>query len=440
MTRILCSPTSEATVRAATLAAPTAAGSNGGDGILFPAGEPGLDELVAQHPEQIVTGMLARAMQMQASDVYLLSDEEGLTIAVRQWGMVRTLRTIPAEKGRQLLVHVKAMAGMDIVNTRRPADGRWIQTVAGKKVDLRLSSVPTLYGEDLTIRLLSRDAQSLTLENLGMTQRNVHDVQAILNNPSGLLLVCGPTGTGKTTTMYSCLARLHNGKRKINTIEEPIEYSLPGVRQSQVNPKIGVEYADLLKSILRQAPDVIMVGEIRDAETAITAVRAANSGHLVLATLHAPVSAGAVQSLLALGVHPHFLATSLLGVLAQRLVRKLCPACKKPFELEGAPTFHDIRSLLGPGEGQSMYGPGGCDVCHHDGYYGRTGVFEIMTFDRDLRRLVAESRPARELEQRAIEDGMIHFRRAAMLKVAQGVTSMEEVLRSVPVEYLGLDD
>ena len=335
---------------------------------------------------------------------------------------------------------IKAQAGMDIAEKRRPLDGRWIQRIANQQVDLRINIIPTLFGEDLTLRILSRETKLIELGELGMTQRNINEVRAILESPSGLILVSGPTGTGKTTTLYTCLRMLHNGRRKLNTIEDPIEYAISGIRQSQVNPKIGVEFPDLLRSILRQAPDVIMIGEIRDAETAVTAVRAANSGHLVLATLHAPIAAGAIQSLLALGVHPHFLSTSLLGIVAQRLVRKLCPHCKHEFDLTDSPqTFSEVRHLLEEGQGRVMYGPQGCERCYGDGYRDRTGVFEVMTFDRTLRHMISDGKSTREIEAKAVEQGMVEFRRAALLKVAQGVTSTEEVLRAVPVEYLGID-
>ncbi|MFO0899431.1 MAG: GspE/PulE family protein [Pirellulales bacterium] len=398
-------------------------------------------DLSAISAEEAVHAMLDRAAGMQASDLYLDSEEHHLTVSVRHLGVVRKLAQVTLEQGRRMITHLKAMAGADIAEKRKPQDGRLVHRLSnGRLLDLRVSSIPTLFGEDVDVRLLDRDLRRLALEELGMSPHEAQHVQAMLNNPGGLILVTGPTGAGKTTTLYAFLHYLNDGRRKINTIEDPIEYAVAGVRQSQVMPKHGVDFPEMLRGVLRQSPDVIMIGEIRDAVTAQTAVRAANSGHLVLATLHAPVAAAGVQSMLNLGAHPHFLSTSLLGVIAQRLVRTLASDTKVAFDLSEAPqTFEELRPWLTPGQGLMMYGPNPRDEQNPEGYAGRTAVFEVMPMSRELRRLVAEGRPARELEARAIDEGMLEFRRAALLKVAQGVTSTEEVLRCVPTEYLGLD-
>ncbi|MCA9270930.1 MAG: Flp pilus assembly complex ATPase component TadA, partial [Planctomycetales bacterium] len=253
--------------------------------------------------------------------------------------------------------------------------------------------------------------------------------------------VTGPTGTGKTTTLYAALQHLNDGQRKINTLEDPIEFAVPGFLHLQVQPKVGLDFPELLRGVLRQAPDVVMIGEIRDEETARTAVRAATSGHLVFATLHAPIAAVAVHSLLAVGVPPHFLASSILGVVAQRLVRTLCPHCRMEYDLADAGhAFAEVQNLLGAGQGRTFFGPGGCEQCLGDGYLGRTGVFEVLQVNRRFRQLIADSRPALELHDAAVASGMTDFRRAALVKVAQGLTSMEEVLAAVPYEHLGLED
>jgi type II secretory ATPase GspE/PulE/Tfp pilus assembly ATPase PilB-like protein len=293
---------------------------------------------------------------------------------------------------------------------------------------------------DFSLRLLDRESQLLRPDQLGLLRHDFNRLLAMLQSPSGLILVTGPTGSGKTTTLYACLTYLSRGDRKINTIEDPIEYALPGIRQSQVNLKINIDFPELLRSVLRQAPDVIMIGEIRDAVTATTAVRAANSGHLVLATLHAPVAAAAPESMLGLGVAPHFLASSLLGCISQRLLRTLCPNCRAPYSPgEPLPIFKEVERWLEPGQGQELFSAGACEFCLHTGYTGRTGVFEVLTVGKAIRRLILAQEPAQTLRRQATEEGLIEFRQAALLKVAQGETTVEEVFRAVPSEYLGVE-
>lgn len=391
-------------------------------------------------PQEAVLRVVHEAAESQASDIFFLSEEGSLVVAVRRMGLMETLATVSKEQGRHLINYVKATAGLDIAERRRPLEGRWIVDRTEGRLDLRINIIPTLFGEDLTARILDRKVGLRTLESLGLSGPDQQKLSSLLASPSGLILVTGPTGTGKTTTLYACLQHLNSGSRKINTLEDPVEYAIPGIRQSQVNTRLGVDFAELLRNILRQAPDVIMIGEVRDEETAHTAVRAANSGHLVLATLHAPVAAGAVQSMRALGTNPYFLSSCLLGVIAQRLLRRLCTNCRTAYDISESPeTFAEIESLLEPGLGKFIYGPGGCEQCRRQGYRGRVGVFEIMTMNRKLRQLLLNAVPAEELQTASIASGMIEFRRAAMLKVAQGITSTEEVLQELPAEYLGLD-
>jgi type II secretory ATPase GspE/PulE/Tfp pilus assembly ATPase PilB-like protein len=393
-------------------------------------------------PEEVVGRLLDYAAELNVSDVFFTTNENHVSVLVRHLGIYRLMTLLNPDLGRRAMAHIKALAGLDITEHRRPQDGRWFRERAGlPKIDLRINIIPTLHGEDFALRLLVRDAHLLELANLGLLRKEYNLLLDLLNSPSGLLLVTGPTGAGKTTTLYACLNYLNNGDRKINTIEDPIEFALPGVRQAQVNPRLEVDFPDLLRSVLRQAPDVIMIGEIRDAVTADTAVRAANSGHLVLATLHAPISAGAIQSMLSLGVHPHFLGASLRGVIAQRLVRTLCPECKTTFDLSTWPTiFDDVKPWLEPGEGHLLYAPRGCKTCHKTGYANRTGVFEVLSISRELRKLIFEKQPTQSIRQQAMSEGLMEFRQSALLKVARGQTSAEEVVRVIPTEYLGLDD
>jgi general secretion pathway protein E len=391
--------------------------------------------------EGAVAALLDRAARMRASDLFFAANEEDVAVLVRHLGMVQPLARLPLDLGHRCVAHVKVMAGMDVAERRRPQDGRWVHDQEGMgRLDLRISVLPTLYGEDCAIRLLARHPTLPALEELGFLHRQCNDVTAMLDSPSGLILVSGATGVGKTTTLYACLRYLNNGWRKINTIEDPIEYDVEGVRQSQVNLKIALDFPELLRSVLRQAPDAIMIGEIRDPTTAATVVHAANSGHLVLATLHAPMASGAVQSMRAWGVNSYFLANSLLGVIAQRLVRTLCPECRTRHPLPaGAPLFAEVSPWLEPGEGQSLFAPRGCPACLETGYGGRTGIFEVMSASQALRRLIAEGHPAGAIREQAVREGTIELRQAALLKVARGQTTAEEVVRAVPSDSLSLE-
>jgi general secretion pathway protein E len=393
--------------------------------------------------EKAVTKLIDYAVSLGASDLFFVTNQHSVTAQVRHLGTIRTVGILTPDLGARAISYIKANAGMNLAEKRRPLDGRWIyeQEDGDVTVDLRINMIPTLHGEDMAMRLLVRGNTLFDLENLGFTPEQFAQVSNMLESPSGLVLVTGPTGSGKTATLYAALRRLNNGERKINTIEDPIEYDIEGLRQSQVSPAIGLGWADLLKSVLRQSPDVIMIGEIRDTETAETAVRAANSGHVVFATIHAATAAGAVQSMRALGANPHFLSTALRGVIAQRLVRTLCPKCRMTFDLSDAPhTFDDVRPWLAPGEGNTLYAPRGCEMCNGLGYAGRTAVFEVLTTSRTLRNLISEGTPARQIHEQAMQEKMLDFRQAALLKVARGQTSTEEVFRVIPTEHLLIDE
>jgi type II secretory ATPase GspE/PulE/Tfp pilus assembly ATPase PilB-like protein len=388
--------------------------------------------------ETAAAKLLGYAIEHNASDLFIVPSEQTWMVQIRYLGMVRPVSVLSGEQGRRLITHIKAASGMDLSERRRPLDGRWIHTDdEGGNWDLRISTIPTAFGEDVAIRMFARDKKQLTLKTLGLADSQLVQLQGMLNSPGGLVLFTGPSGSGKTVSIYSCLSHLNDGKKKINTIEDPIEYILNGVRQSQIHPAINVGFSDLLRAVMRQNPDVIMVGEIRDHETADTAIRAANSGHLVLATIHAVSAAAAVQSMLALDVRPHFLSTCLRGVIAQRLVRTLCPTCRRHFDVSDAPhTFDDVKSHLAPGEGNTLFVPRGCPTCLSTGYANRTGVFEIMSVTRSLRQLIADAAEVRQLRDQAHKEGMLEFRQSALLKVAKGLTSLEEIFRAIPSEQM----
>ena len=393
--------------------------------------------------EKTIADLLKFAVGIPVSDLFINCNEDDVSISVRHLGIFKHVGSVSRENGRRLINRVKTFADMDLAQRLHPLDGRWVAQLDddGGQVDLRINSMPTLFGEDMAIRLLPHDLQLLKLSKLGFHQKNLDDLMGLLARPSGLILVTGPAGAGKTTSLYAALTHLNNGTRKINTIEDPVEYVIRGVRQSQINLKIGLGFPELLSSVLRQAPDVIMVGEIRDSVTAETAVRAANTGHLVFATLHAPVAAGAIDAMLALGAVPHFLATSLIGIVSQRLVRKLCRHCKVSFDLSGAPeTFDDIRKMLKPGQGELIHSAPGCERCFQEGYNDRTGIAEVLRVTKEIRQLIFERRSAREIRDEALGQGMLDLRRSALLKVAQGITSTEELIRVIPTEHLLPDD
>ncbi len=390
--------------------------------------------------EETVRNYVDQAAKLHASDLFFSPQETHVTVSLRHLGMIHELDKLSLAEGQHCINHIKVMAGIALAERRHPLDGRWIFKRDSRRFDMRINTLPTLYGEDLTIRMLEHDMAVRALDSLGLLPRQLAEVRSMLQSPGGLILVTGPNGAGKTTTLYTCLHSLNDGRRKINTIEDPVEYAIDGLRQSQTNASINLDFPDLLRAVLRQSPDVIMIGEIRDSVTAQTAIRAANSGHTVLSTLHAGVAAEAVQSMLSLHVNSHFLSTCLRGVITQRLVRVLCPHCKQPVAGQDATTtFKEVESLLESSDGKQMFTPKGCDQCWHTGYSDRTGVFEILPVTSTICKLIAQAAVAREIEAEAIREGMIEFKRSGLVKVAQGLTSNEELMRVIPTEYQGLE-
>ncbi|MCA9129187.1 MAG: type II/IV secretion system protein [Planctomycetales bacterium] len=388
-------------------------------------------------PREALDIILSHAVKNNASDIFLNSNPTHYVVCIRRLGTIRKLVVLSLDTGIQVLHLIKSAAGMDLAERRMPLDGRWSYQIEGKPISFRANSMGTLHGEDIVLRVLPTAETCLDLRELGFVGDQYSRLRAMLTSGSGLLLVTGPTGAGKSTTLYSCLEYLNDGRRMISTLEDPIEHVIKGIRQCQIQPKIGLGFLELLRGILRQSPDVIMIGEIRDEETARTAVRAANSGHLVLSTLHAPLAAGAIQSMLAYGVNPFFFANSLLGIVAQRLIRKLSTQTRKMYDVSHSPeTFRDVKAYLDPGQGNVIYGPDESDPNSQSGYSSQSGLFEIMTIDRHLRDLVSAGENASVIHKAAVEKGMIDFTKAALLKVAQGVTGVEEMSRVIPTVEL----
>ncbi len=401
---------------------------------------------VSKHSvESMFEVLLSRALEMRASDLFITAAEQHFAVQVRHLGIVRPISVMTMDEGKRLVAHIRNGSGADVNERRKPSDGRWIFRASDLSeedddVDLRINFLPTMYGEDCAIRLLIRGRAIYKIDQLGMTGDQLSAYTSMIDSPSGLIFITGPTGSGKTATLYASLAKLNDGKRKINTIEDPVEYAIEGLHQSQTNPAIDLGFAELLRAVMRQSPDVIMIGEIRDEETAKIAVRAANSGILVIATLHAPDAASAIQSMRAFGIPNHFLAASLRGVVSQRLVRTLDPESRTSFDLSDAPhTFDDVRHLLGPDEGKVLFAHVPTEKNHMTGYNGRTGVFEVMPSTKALRVLIAEGAPVETIRNQARTEGMLPFRHAALLQVARGVTSTEELFRVIPTEQLLVD-
>ncbi len=377
---------------------------------------------------RLINALLTQAIRDGASDIHVEPFETRSVVRLRIDGVLRDVLEPQQALHGVIVSRVKIMAHLDIAEKRLPQDGRITLRVAGRPVDVRVSTLPTAHGERVVMRLLDKQAGRLNLTGLGMAEETLATLDHLIHQPHGILLVTGPTGSGKTTTLYAALSRLDTDHYNIMTVEDPIEYDLDGVGQTQVSSKIELSFARALRAILRQDPDIIMIGEIRDLETAQIAVQASLTGHLVLATLHTNDAAGAVTRLVDMGVEPFLVASSLLGVLAQRLVRKLCPRCRRP----RAPDAAECR-LLGIDEQQAeatpIYSPVGCPACVHTGYQGRTGVFELLPVDDQLRSLIHDGASEARVRAHGEKLGMRAIREDGMRWVRAGITSLEEVLR-----------
>lgn len=376
---------------------------------------------------RLINSMFLRAMETRASDIHIEPFEDETIVRMRVDGVLHETARVPRSRHSQIAARLKVMSKLDLAESRRPQDGRLHVHSGDRHIDVRLSVVPTLYGERLVMRLLEKNMELLSLGQVGMFRDTEETINEILTHPYGLFLVTGPTGSGKTTTLYSVLDKLRSPTCNLITIEDPVEYRVTGVGQIQVNDKIGLTFASGLRSVLRQDPDVLMVGEIRDPETAEIAVHAALTGHMVLSTLHTNDAPAAATRLVDLGVPSYLLSSCLVGVLAQRLVRKLCLECRKPMKLS-----ESDAKRLGLGlelVGRTIYDPGGCEACLQTGYKGRTGVFELMNVGEELGSQVARSDDARVLRQSARKLGMRTLMEDAARKVIAGATSREEAFR-----------
>ena len=378
---------------------------------------------------RLVNQMLVRALESRASDVHIEPFENQLKVRYRIDGILQEVEAPPRQLKAAVISRLKILAQLNIAERRLPQDGRIKIRLAGKDVDLRISTVPTLYGESVVIRLLERSQIFTQLNALGFPPRAHEQFNEMISKPHGMILVTGPTGSGKTTTLYGALQKINDPGKKIITIEDPVEYQLSGVNQIQVKPQIGLTFANGLRSIVRQDPDVIMVGEIRDAETAEIAVQAALTGHLVFSTLHTNDAAGAISRLLEMGVQDYLLASSLLGVLAQRLVRRLCPSCRREIPFAGVDN-HDAGWSIQNGDApQTVWEAVGCEACSGTGYLGRIGIFELLPATSEICKIILQRADAGSIRNLATQLGMHLLRDDGWDKVRQGVTTLAEVLR-----------
>jgi type IV pilus assembly protein PilB len=369
-----------------------------------------------------------QAIKERASDIHFEPFEREFKIRYRVDGTLYEMAPPPVHLATSVISRVKVMANMNIAERRIPQDGRIMTTVGGKSVDMRVNSLPTQHGESVVLRVLDRSSIQLELSDLGMGESLRNYIEETIHKPNGIFIVTGPTGAGKTTTLYACLRKINTIDAKLLTAEDPVEYELDGIMQVPINDAVGLTFAKALRSFLRQDPDRIMVGEMRDLETAQIAIQASLTGHLVLSTLHTNDSAGAVTRLVDMGVEPFLVAATLEGVLAQRLLRTICKSCRAPYE----PSLHVLNQLNLSVEdigGKHFHTGSGCSVCGGSGYKGRKGIYELLDVTDPIRELITGRAPSLVLRQKAIELGMVTLREDGLRSIYDGVTTIEEVLK-----------
>ncbi|NCN41038.1 type II secretion system ATPase GspE [bacterium] len=382
---------------------------------------------------KLVNTLLFRAVKEKASDIHVEPYEKDMVVRFRVDGVLYDIYKPPKKLQNAITSRIKVMGNLNIAEKRLPQDGRIPLKLAGKDIDVRLSSVPTAFGERLVMRLQDRSNVILELEQLGFSQDSLKKIDGLLEKTYGIVLVTGPTGSGKSTTLYASLSKINAPDINIITVEDPVEQRIHGIGQIQVNSKIGLTFASGLRSILRQDPDVIMIGEIRDLETAEIAINSSLTGHLVLSTIHTNDSAGVFPRLIDMGCEPFLIATSLLGVIAQRLVRVLCPHCKEPH----IPTDLELRSLeltRDQVKNAKIYRAAGCEECNQKGYIGRTIIQELMIVDEELRSMIMQRKDGATIKKVAIDHGMVSFRQHGIQKVLSGITTIEELLTSTQLD------
>ncbi|MCU0838026.1 MAG: type II secretion system ATPase GspE [Rhodospirillales bacterium] len=403
-----------------------------GDAVIDGADEDAerLKDLASEAPViRLVNHLISRAVDARASDIHIEPFENSLRIRYRIDGVLQEVETPPLGLKSAIVSRVKIMAKLNIAERRLPQDGRIKLAIRGKEIDFRISTLPTMYGESVVMRILDKSSNIFDFSVLGFGQHTLTAFLDVLERPNGILLVTGPTGSGKTTTLYTSLLRINTPDKKILTVEDPVEYQLEGVNQVQVKAQIGLTFAHVLRAILRQDPDIVMIGEIRDLETAQIAAQAALTGHLVLSTLHTNSAAATITRLLDMGLEDYLMASTINGIAAQRLVRSLCPECRVPHPAAAELIAEFELERVARGQPISLYKPVGCAACSGTGYYGRTAIAEILVMSEAVRRLTLKRAEAGEIQRAAVEMGMRTLYEDGLRKVVSGLTSVEEVLR-----------
>ncbi len=397
-----------------------------------PPGDEKVEQLIGVASEapiiRLVNFIIARALDRGASDIHIEAYEKGMRVRYRIDGFLSDVDAPPKRLQTAIVSRIKIMSRLNIAESRLPQDGRVKLRIGGKEVDFRVSTVPTLFGESVVMRILDQSSVPLDMGALGFGSGILAEFRRMIEAPYGMILVTGPTGSGKTTTLYAALREVRTDKRKVITIEDPVEYQIPGIIQIQVKPQIGLTFSSGLRTIVRQDPDVILVGEIRDRETAEIAIHSALTGHMVFSTLHTNDAAGAVARLLEMGVEEYLLPSCLIGVLAQRLVRIICPGCSTPREITPAFREEILRETGFPPEGEFRVGLG-CAACGWTGFQGRAGIFELLRVNDDIKELIVSRADAGTMRSRAVAGGMTLIREDGWEKARAGITTLEEVLR-----------
>ena len=384
-----------------------------------------IQKLVSKAPViKLVDLIIEDAVHRGASDIHIEPEENSLACRLRIDGLLQKTKSLPKILQEAIVSRIKIIADLDIAQKRIPQDGRIRTKTAGRDIDLRVSTYPGSHGEDVVLRILDKSNALVGLDKLGFLPDALKRIETLIQAPNGIILVTGPTGSGKTTTLYSALNKINTSEKKIITIEDPIEYQIEGIRQSQINPKAGFTFASGLRSVLRHDPDVIMVGEIRDLETAETAVQAALTGHLVFSTLHTNDAPSAATRLIDMGIEPFLITSSVLGILAQRLVRLICPECKEPYTPQ-----EKTLTQLGLAKNTKFYRGKGCNSCMNTGYSGRSLISEVLILSKQIKELILQRASAVQLKEAAENEGMVAMQQDGIHKVTTGLTTIEEILR-----------